>query len=102
MARSEFRWNKKRKHYSYLYKDIGTKRKNILISTKSEVKSHKKNKSIKTIPLYRHPNTNKKGQFYLVPRTYADEIDSFDEHVYKNWKWDKNDKRKVKRIIKKK
>ena len=31
MSRSEFKWNKKRKHYAYLFKDIGDKRKNLLL-----------------------------------------------------------------------
>ena len=41
MSRNEFRWNKKRKHYAYLHKDIGTKRINILISSKPIVKTKK-------------------------------------------------------------
>ena len=31
MSRSEFRWNKKRKHYSYLFKDVGQQKMNLLI-----------------------------------------------------------------------
>ncbi len=41
MSRSEFRWNKKRKHYAYLHKDIGKKRKNILLTSKSSIKTKK-------------------------------------------------------------
>ena len=40
MSRSEFRWNKKRKHYAYLFKDIGRKRLNLLISSKSVMLGH--------------------------------------------------------------
>ena len=26
--------------------------------------------AIRSIPLYRHPNTKKNGQFYVIPRNY--------------------------------
>ena len=103
MSRSEFRWNKKRKHYAYIYKDIALKRKNILISSKS-IMIIKKNKGgkqiIKNVPLYHHPNKCKEGSFYLIPKTYIDDLTSFDNHIYINWRFHKNDKRKVKRIKK--
>ena len=104
MSRSEFRWNKKRKHYAYLHKDMGLKCKNILISSKPYVwkRNKKKNKIIYVnIPLYHHPNITKDGKFYLIPKNYIDDINSFEDKVYK-WNWDKNDKRKVKRIKKNK
>lgn len=101
MIKNEFRWNKKRKHYSYLHKDIGCLRKNILITSKPYV--YRKGKiAIYNIPLYRHPNGKYNKQFYLVPRNYIDNIASFETKVYIKWKFDKNDKRKVKRIKKKK
>ena len=103
MSRSEFRWNKKRKHYAYLHKDMGKRRKNILISSKS-VMIIKKNRgglqTIKNVPLFHHPNPKKEGNFYLIPKNYIDSTDSFDKHIYENWKFNKNDKRKVKRIKK--
>ncbi len=99
MSRSEFRWNKKRKHYAYLHKDDGEKRLNILITSKPYVLRKGKIQMI-NIPLYKHPN-NKEGQYYLVPRNYADNKNSFDNKIYK-WNWNKNDKRKVKRIKKNK
>ena len=34
MSISEFRYNKKRRHYAYIFKKIGAARKNILISSK--------------------------------------------------------------------
>ncbi len=100
MSRSEFRWNKKRKHYSYIHNDDGNKRINIVISSKPCVK-RKGKVVIKNVPLYRHPNVNKDGQFYVIPRNYADDKDSFDGKVY-DWYWDRNDKRKIKRIKKNK
>ena len=102
MSISEFRWNKKRKHYSYSHKDKGSKRVNILISSKDrmiEKKNKKGERTLMNIPLYRHPNPNKKGQFYVIPKNYVDDVTSFDDKVY-NWKWDKNDKRSIKRIKK--
>ena len=98
MSRSEFRWNKKRKHYAYLHKDIGSKRKNLLITSKPIMKKGN-NDEIKTVSLYHHPNSNKDGTFYVVPRNYLDEEKSFDNKTYP-WSWHKNDKRKIKRLKK--
>ena len=106
MARSEFRWNKKRKHYAYIFKDVGDRWKNILLHSdpfKIEGLSQEKIKEIhrKYIKLYRHPNKNKPTEetFYVENRIYCDEKVCFDEHVYP-WNWDINDKRKIKRIKK--
>ena len=103
MSRSEFRWNKKRKHYSYLYKCLGSKRKNILISSQKYVfktKNGKKKIILMNVPLYHHPNKSKNGQYYVIPKIYIDDIESFDVKIYENWCFDKNDKRKIKRIKK--
>lgn len=100
MSRSEFRWNKKRKHYSYLHKDDGNKRFNIIITSKPFV-IRKGKIVIINIPLFKHPNISKEGQFYVIPRNYLDNKDSFDKKVY-SWKWNKNDKRLIKRIKKNK
>ena len=104
MSTSEFRYNKKRKHYAYLFKTIGIKRKNILISSKPVMieKKHKKNR-LKTkitinIVLYRHPNPTKKGKYYVIPKIYIDDISCFDSFVLEKWSFNKNDKRKIKRI----
>ena len=97
MSISEFRWNKKRKHYAYIHKKDGLKRICILISSKPYV--FRKGKiTIRNVLLYRHPNCQRKGLFYLIPRNYADDFTSFDLKVYKTWRFDNNDKRKVKRI----
>ena len=102
MSRSEFRYNKKRKHYAYLFKDVGTKRMNILITSKRYVLNKKGRVAITNVPLFKHPNKKKNGQYYLIPRRFLDELLSFDEHIYLDWSFAKNDKRKVKRIKKKK
>ena len=106
MSLSEFRYNKKRKHYAYIFKRIGNKYKCLLLSSKptmAEIK-HKKNhirtKITINVRLFRHPNPLKIGQFYLIPKIYIDNIDSFSEKVLTNWSFDKNDKRKVKRLKK--
>ena len=99
MSRSEFRYNKKRKHYSYLFKDIGSYRKNIVITSKAIRKFHGKNK--RNIKLYKHPNPNENVDAYVIPRIYVDDNSSFDSKTLK-WKFDKNDKRKIKRLIKRK
>ena len=57
MSLSQFKWNKKRKHYAYSHKKRGSKEENILITSKRYVKKHKKGKErvvSENIPLYRH------------------------------------------------
>ena len=98
MARSEFRYNRRRKHYSYLFKDVGSKRKNIILSSKPVRKEHKRIK--KNIKLYRHPNPKSDIDVYLVPKVYLDESESFGRKR-EGWVFHPNDKRKVKRIKKK-
>ena len=107
MSRSEFRYNKKRKHYAYLFKDLGSKRMNILISTKPIMteRKHWQTQSIKirkNVALYHHPNPKKEGQFYLIPIIYLDDIGMFDDKLYLTWSFTKHDKRKVKRLKKRK
>ena len=101
MALSEFRWNKKRKHYAYLFKKMGLKRMNMLISTKPYV-YRKGKRPIKNIPLFRHPNLTKSGKYYLIPRNYLDDCSCFEDKVYQGWEFDANDRRNVKRIKKNK
>ena len=105
MSRSEFRWNKKRKHYAYLFKDLGDMVANILLTTDCIFIDKKNGKRIifKNIKLYRHPNPNKSKEeiYYIVNhRPYIDKLSSFSENVYKHWSWHKNDKRKIKRLKK--
>ena len=97
MSRSEFRYNKKRKHYAYLFKDIGNRRKNIILTSKAYRKYHQKYK--KNIKLNKHPNIKIIKEVYVIPIIYIDDISSFDIKVLQ-WSFDKNDKRIIKRIIK--
>ena len=106
MSRSEFRWNKKRKHYSYLFKKMGLLVKNILVHSDPSSKSNwnkekQKDFEKKHVKLFRHPNPNKNGKetFYVEKRIYMDPEDSFHERKYP-WSWNKNDKRLIKRIKK--
>ena len=107
MSRSEFRWNKKRKHYAYLFKDLGDYRANILLHSDPKSKNHFDNENLKNfvkknVRLFRHPNPKKNNAeecYYVEKRIYIDHISCFDERIYK-WIWDINDKRKIKRIKK--
>ena len=101
MARSEFRWNKKRKHYAYLFKDIGDLRKNLLLhSDKSSYKCKtKKEKQLfkkRYSKLYKHPSPKKVVGivFYIENRIYVDHISSFETRIYR-WTWHPNDKRLI-------
>ena len=97
MSRSEFRWNKKRKHYACLFKDKGNLRFNIIITTKQN--RIVKGKIKANIKLFKHPNPNCHKDVYVIPFVYLDSFLSFYEKVYK-WNFDINDKRMVKRIKK--
>ena len=93
---SEFRYNRKRKHYSYLFKSIGSFRLNIIFSTKP-VRRHN-NRVLKNVSLYKHPNENSDKSIYAIPIIHLDHVSFFDRKL--NWHFDRNDKRKIKRIIK--
>ena len=97
MSLSEFRYNKKRKHYSYLFKAFGSRRKNIVLTTKPYRVEH--NKLKKNVELYKHPNNNSDKKVYVVPIIYNDDESSFDSKRL-NWSFDQNDKRRIKRIKK--
>ena len=99
MSRSEFRYNKKRKHYAYLFKDLGVFRKNILFTSKEFRKWRYQNK--RNVLLFKHPNKNSNKTVYIIPIIYIDHMNSFDIKKL-NWRFDINDKRKIKRIIKQK
>ena len=104
MSISEFRYNKKRKHFAYIFKKRGTRVGNILITSKPYVKKRKNGKDrivLNNYKLFHHPNPNKEGKLYIIPRHYLDDFSSFSNRQY-DWKWNNHDKRKVKRIKKQK
>lgn len=101
MAISEFRYNKKRKHYSYIYGKKGEFRQNLLLSSKPTRRIKKRNrvKIINNIKLQRHPNPNCKDDEYIMNKKHLDHVNDFGR-VLNNWSFDKNDKRIVKRLKK--
>lgn len=99
MSISEFRYNKKRKHYSYIHGQRNDRRKNILITSKPVIRTKKKD--IHNKPLFHHPNKYNDGQYYVVIRNYSDDKSCFGDKTY-DWNWDRNDKRTIKRIKRKK
>ena len=96
MAISKFRFNKRRKHYSYSFKKK-SRTENILLTSKPIRKEHLDIKN--NVKLYKHPNPNSTKEVYLIPIVYKDDESSFDSKELK-WKFHPNDKRKVKRIKK--
>ena len=97
-----FRYNKKRRHYSYIFKLSGNYCLNLLLTTDPQSKHKKHNKVIvvKNIRLYKHPNKRSNVIVYIYKhRPYCDYLTSFSEKNL-DWKWDINDKRKVKRMKK--
>ena len=68
---------------------------------KSGTKKNKKTLIKKHTKLYRHPNPNKStdATYYVENRIYLDDVESFSNQIYP-WKWNKNDKRKIKRLKK--
>lgn len=101
MALSEFRYNKKRKHYSYIYGQKGDLRKNLLLSSKPtrKVKKNGKTKIVNNVKLYKNPNPNKSDTQYIMTKRYLDHKDNFGSKKTK-WAFDRNDKRAIKRIKK--
>ena len=94
---NEFRFNKRRKHFSYIFHKNGKKRKNLLLSTKAC--RFIKNVKHKNIELNRHPNKNESKKVYIIPRVYSDDIKSFGRKL-NDWTFSSNDKRKVEQLLK--
>ena len=64
MSISKFRYNKRRKHYSYSFKKNNSRVKNILLTSKPVRKEHLDAKE--NIKLFKHPNPNSDKQAYLI------------------------------------
>lgn len=100
--KDKFLYNKKRKHYSYIFKVRNGYCLNILLTTEAESKQkkHKKEKIVNNIKLYKYPNKNSILKVFIYNRSPCnDHESSFDKKVL-NGIWDVNDKRKVKRMKK--
>ena len=93
MSISEFRFNKRRKHPSYVFKEKNNKYHCILI-THSNKTRNKKN-----VLLYKNPQNGKNENAYLIPKVYKDDKSCYGKKLY-NYSFHKYDKRKVKRIKK--
>ena len=65
MALSKFRFNKRRKHYSYSFGKRKNKIENILLTSKPTRKEHLDIK--KNVMLYKHPNPNSSKEVYIIP-----------------------------------
>ena len=102
MAISEFRYNKRRQHYSYIYGRKNNQLKNLLLSSKSYRKVKKRNgryKIVNNVQLQRHPNPNCKEKEYVMTKKSLDYPYDFGRKL-SNWSFDVNYKRKIKRLIK--
>ncbi len=100
IPKPEFRYNKRRKHYSYIYKFNGDYRQNLLLSTKPVEKINKNGKIrvIKNVKLYKHPNYKSDKSVYVMPRRYIDHKSNFDRSL--PWAFHTFDKRQIKRLKK--
>ena len=98
-----FRFNKKRKHYAYIFKIKNGYCLNILLTTQSKSihKKHGKTKVVNNIKVYKHPNSKISNVvIYIYNHSpYVDSLESFSRKEL-DWIWDINDKRNVKRMKK--
>ena len=100
MALSEFRYNKKRKHFSYIFGRKGNLRKNLLLTSKPIKKiKRKKGKYIekKNVKLYQNPDPNDYSDSYVIPKVYCDDESSFGR-LKSNWRFHTYDRLVIKKI----
>lgn len=96
MKKSEFRFNNKRKHPSYVFREKDNKYYCIVITHSPRFKNKK------NIKLYKNPEPNNSTDAYVVNKIYKDEILSYNKRILSNWKFHNYDKRNIKRIKKNK
>jgi len=101
----EFRYNRRRKHYSYIFKQSKGVYYNILLSSKANEIKKREGRIVtyNNVPLYKHPNPNKPNESqWVINRVYKDSDfnKTFDKKL--NWRFHLFDKRKIKKIKKKK
>ena len=102
MSKSEFKYNKKRKHYSYSHKKCGVKEEKHPYFFKTICKKEQKGKGKDNSKKYSSASSSKskkRRSILCYSKNYLDDSESFDSIQY-NWCWDRNDKRKIKRIKK--
>lgn len=103
MAISEFRYNRKRKHYAYIYGKKGDLRKNLLLSFSPTRKVKKRNgtkKVVKNVKLQRNPNPLVNEPTYVMTKRCTDHKDKFGEKVFTDWSFSPDDRRVIKRLKK--
>ena len=102
--KQEFRYNKRRGHYSYIYEEDGELRRNLLLSTKPQRKIKRDGKTlfVDNVKLDKHPNPKSNKDVWLINRRFVDKKNAFETNARKNWKFKRSDKIKVYNIINKK
>lgn len=93
MRKSEFRFNRRRKHPAYVYKEVNGKYYSILITHAKQTRNKK------NIELHQNPNPKDSSKAYLIKSVVSDKTSSYDKPK-RGWFFNRNDKRKVKRIKK--
>lgn len=100
MAISEFRYNHKVKHYTYIFKSRGEKRDFLTLTShkyrrKTSNRGH--TKYISNVELYQHPNPKKRFEKqYVIPKIKTGKVSDFDKKL--KWNFHLFDKRKIKKI----
>lgn len=99
----QFRYNRRRKHYSYIFKRSKGKYYNLLLSSKpTEVKTREKRTVVyNNVSLTAHPNPNKSNEKqWIVPKVRKDK--DFEKTFGKqlSWSFHPQDKWKIKKIKK--
>ncbi len=94
MAISEFRFNKKRKHPAYVFKQKDGKYHSLTIT---HSKKHKKKNTQK---LYKNPSPKDTSDAYVVKKVVKDDISAYGKKPLKNWGFHTYDRRNIKKLKK--
>ena len=97
----EFRYNHRRKHYSYIFGRNKKGYRNLLITSKPKMSRNRDGRMVEydNVRLYRHPNPNANSDAYLINKVYVDKEQSFDVRT-RAWRFHPFDRRKVKKVRK--
>ncbi len=93
MAISIFRYNRRRRHPAYIFKNKNGMYYYISLTHAPSWRNYINHK------LYKNPNPNDPENSYVIQRVFSDSYRSFGR-TYRNWRFDRNDKRMIKRIKK--